>query len=1481
MRTKLLTFLIGLLLSGVASAVTPKGEVFATLVTQRGARPKVTDKTLTLRFKSDIDADTVYVRVGNDTVPAEMLAMPKKNTIYTFTKKNLPVPSLPVTIWSSGHIWFLNMDSNDVTAFDIQGGASTVREFRCANDTIADMDFVRKMTALEYFQTDKNPAVESLVFTTPNLTRLVLGELRGLKSLTMSGDKIYELSLKNSLVQGIDLGNCPAMKTLSLLGNSLLGNVNLGPGQAYTRIDIGTAGELSSIDFKDLPLLATLNVYNCPKLTSISFSNLPKLATLDIRQNAFTSLSIPDLPALKTLTLTADSITDLDLQCLALTRLTYDRCPMDTLVLPSLPALTTLTARDGDVRKIVISDASLASITSLSLTNNRLGIAGIPKRPAKVSESTNYYAPQKQPQIPANVAVGAKVDLSHYLKNPFVAGESVYEWRDRKENLLVAGTDYDENAGIFTFRRDMADSVRCYITNESWPSFSRWTDPKGNVTDNRIISNFIAVGNGIAPEHPDTVYEAPFFEDFETEDGARKFSTIDANGDNRTWQYSSSAKAMMIMWNSEVAMDDWLLLPIRLEKGKTYEFTMDYRGASDRTEAIEVKLGTDTVASTFTTSVVPGTQFNSKTYTGAKGYITVPTDGKYYVGIHGISPANGSFLYVDNIRISQSMDLEAPAAPTSLKLEAAADGTVKAIISGKAPRYTMSNKALTAIDKLEILRADTVVGTLTGIQPGASFEYTDSTLPGLYKSYTYGVRAYNQYGAGRTATVTAYLGIGKPMPVTDLQLKEISRGKVLVTWTPPVVDVNGDTIPEGKVTYAVFDGSTPATSIVKRYITEPRFEWTVMTEGQKFIYVVVMAETAAGFSKTTISGSIPVGFPYALPLQESFADQKSATAYGIRQWGNSKMTWRMFPDGLSEGVNSYDHDNGFLASNSTMPDDTGMFFTGKFDLTDAVRPQLTFYTYVLKSDTEPTDRNEIEIQIREEGPDKDFVVLHPAKTIAVLCGTDSSVWRPVRFDLSAYNGKIVQVGIRVKVVSFVYTMIDRLSFSEASAADMCAERLEGPLRNTVNKTFNTRLLVTNRGTAPIAADAYTIRLYRDSMPEPITVINGKALGELESAWIDVPARLGLDCDSSSVFHAEIVLDGDGNQADNVSNSVEVAKIIPFKAAPTNLVAKASGSAASLTWNAPDLSGNQPVTDDFESYDSFALSGVGEWSFIDEDDSPVGGFSGHPLPGITSGVTRMAYTVFDNTDKYSFNTSFAASSGNKFLASLYRRDFGAVSDWVITPRLSGDAQQIRFAARSYSPTAPESYEVYYSTKTAAKEDFVKLADNKRIPVDWIEYKYDLPAGARYAGVRCVSTNGFLFQIDDFTFIPAKPELLGYNIYRDNVRLNETPVGSLSYLDAQAPKSATYYVTAVYAAEESGPSNRADYYNGVGLVTTGLSVGTEGSDIIVSGADGQVILIADMAGRVCTRRTGLTDLRYSAAPGIYMVRVGSASFKVLVK
>ena len=186
-----------------------------------------------------------------------------------------------------------------------------------------------------------------------------------------------------------------------------------------------------------------------------------------------------------------------------------------------------------------------------------------------------------------------------------------------------------------------------------------------------------------------------------------------------------------------------------------------------------------------------------------------------------------------------------------------------------------------------------------------------------------------------------------------------------------------------------------------------------------------------------------------------------------------------------------------------------------------------------------------------------------------------------------------------------------------------------------------------------------------------------------------------------------------------------------------------------------------------------------------------------------------------------------------------------------------------------------------------EEFVKVEDfGSRVVSDiWTEFTAELPEGARHFAIRSCATGGFILMVDDISYIvlgKVDATLLGYNIYCDGVKLNDTPLAQPTYTHVGATdEDHTYRVSAVFdkgESELSSPLTLAK--SGIDQAwAASLKVAVEGKAIVVTGADGERVVINGVDGR--TLHTAEGDTRVIVPQAVYLVTVGRKTLKVIVR
>jgi len=423
-------------------------------------------------------------------------------------------------------------------------------------------------------------------------------------------------------------------------------------------------------------------------------------------------------------------------------------------------------------------------------------------------------------------------------------------------------------------------------------------------------------------------------------------------------------------------------------------------------------------------------------------------------------------------------------------------------------------------------------------------------------------------------------------------------------------------------------------------------------------------------------------------------------------------------------------------------------------------------------------------------------------------------WTPVEMSLADYVGRdYIHVSFHaIPAAEDCNIFIDDIEIRDVFDHDVAitAFSVSDKLAEVGKTTVDANVTITNRGVEALAAGSYTVNVYAGD--RVIGTYEGQALQPYENCKITCNYA-PLSSDPSPVaIHAEVLYDEDQDLSNNKSASHEVKVIKPNLPAVELLTGESQQGNTMLTWTEPDLSGTpvQVVTDSFEDYIPFDINRAGDWTFYDQDGLPT--TTNYYFPGRNQ---AMAYIVMNPAMVQRINGTLAdtwpARTGEQYMAAFCAVG-GDNDDWMVTPELSGNAQTITFWAKSGSETqGHEMIELYYSTSSATIESMVKTGDEVyKVPYgEWTMYSIDVPEGAKYFAVRCISHDRCALMIDDVTYEsaahPLEASLVGYNVYCNGELINLEPVTDKFYMVPGIDAAAQYYVTAVYNLGESAPSN----------------------------------------------------------------------------
>lgn len=971
----------------------------------------------------------------------------------------------------------------------------------------------------------------------------------------------------------------------------------------------------------------------------------------------------------------------------------------------------------------------------------------------------------------------------------------------------------------------------------------------------------------------------PLEMDMTNQDNFNQHTVFDANDDSKKWVYMSGNT--YYGYDLSNPADDWLFSPaITFKASKTYKLTASVAAQlASYPERIEIALGSSAAPEAMTDIIVAPTTVSTTNSDGGvtlEGYISVPADGKAYVGFHAISDANMYKLILNSYKIDEIDGSSLFESVTDVSVVPDPDFALKTSISFKAPAKALDGSAIQGEFKVKVLRDAALVAEVS-TTAGSVVNLEDTEIPKT-GTYTYQFIPVSAQGVeGKSAAVSVFVGAPTPSDIdtASVSLVETTPGTFVLSWDAVTTDVDGNPLDPSRVSYRVYsilqtqqglalgDVIDTVTGTTCTYVTDPVVPQDLFYLGVCPFNVDVPADQVA-------LGVTVTGTPYEMPVRYSSAEDIANQFVSVSRSNSASVS--LFDDSSVEGIASQDGDNCYLGISAQYLEQFGRFTFGKVNVSGS-NPILTFYVFPMAED----DTNETVVSVICDGQTAQLA------TIVHNDGTEPGAWNKIKLPLDQFAGKTIQVALTGTIKAYGGVLYDNIRIANDVEYDLSAS-IAAPQKVETGKEFDVKVTVTNEGSED--TDSYTVKLLRDGQEVASKVFNyGLAADEKEVATFK--QTIGLHDGESATFKAEVVYEADQMPGNNATREVTVSRSVSTLPGVTGLAGQKTEAGNLLTWDPIVIDDATPMTltEDFESGEPFALE-FGDWTFVDGDGVAMGGFQGKELPGLIANESLLSFFVFDASGD-DFNDSFAAHSGDKYLAAMFRKDDGKSDEWAISPVLTGDAQTISFYAKSYSAEYKEEIEVWYSTGGTDVESFVKVDEfgTQEVPGAWTLYTADLPAGAKHFAIHSCATGAFMLMLDDVTFTSLggfDGQLLGYNVYCDGVKLNDAPVAEATYTHLPADDAAhTYHVTAVFDKGESELSEPVTVeQSGIGsILAAGLKVAVEGRSIVVSGAGEGLVTINAVDGKTIHSAKG--DARVAVGPAVYLVTVDGKTVKVIVR
>lgn len=941
-------------------------------------------------------------------------------------------------------------------------------------------------------------------------------------------------------------------------------------------------------------------------------------------------------------------------------------------------------------------------------------------------------------------------------------------------------------------------------------------------------------------------------------------TVIDANNDGNTIRF----KYGEVQYESNYTYaDDWLISPaITLEADKSYQYIVNLYHYYLYNETFEVKYGMAPTVEAMTNTAIPETTISNGKETDYEGLIITKEAGKYYIGIHVKSDPYSFILSINNYSLGNAMTAMSPQAVTDATVTPDFNKGLSAEISFTAPKQTTSGRELTEQITIDVTRNGNQIKTISA-DPGEKVSFTDQV--NVAGEYTYTFSPSINGTSGPSVSVTNFIGPVQPAHPKNVHgYQDCDTEEVVLMWEPPTEDMYGNPIDSDKVEYNVWTISGPF--IDEKMNEEPvrgsQFRFHYSPEEQDFMEFVLEASYLGAESAGVTSSLIAVGEPYRLPVLLSKTSDLQEHAFSIE--GKDASV-----DFVSlETEYSQDGDGEVICVDFKTSGGSLDLLSGRMDF-NTVNPVLVFYAEKQLM----IDNNMIDVFSLQNG------VETLIKTVNMEDLSEED-WERVSVDLSSVKG-ISQIGLRFRCGGMMPKMyVDNIGFFNEVRKDISVE-LSTPVLVEKSMEFNADITVRNRGTED--SNAFTVTLYNGDKVVGSTEEASIAVGEYRN--IVMPAVLSPNDEVLNLI-AVVTMGGDENADNDKSDTHRIEALANRFSGVSGLSGNfVEEKKVELIWEGPDTSSlpRKAVTDDFEDGESWAQQ-YGDWTLVDVDKSPCGGFYDLEIPGINYSEDAISYFVFDRAEADDETAErFLMHSGNKCLASLLRWDNASTDDWAISPLLTGNEQMVSFWVRSFAKNLPESIEFWTSTDTDPRSTYTKNSafGTRVIPAAWVKFTVFVEEGTRHFAIRSVGSNNFMLMIDDVTYLKEgageELPLVGYNVWRDGELLTSVPVSECRYTDTEPAKAShSYGVSAVYASGES------DICDEVTVNTNGLSeMGssdvrvTAGKGVITVKAESLPVTIVSADGKIIYSGEG--DVTLDVDNGIYIVTVNGKSVKVYVK
>jgi hypothetical protein len=898
---------------------------------------------------------------------------------------------------------------------------------------------------------------------------------------------------------------------------------------------------------------------------------------------------------------------------------------------------------------------------------------------------------------------------------------------------------------------------------------------------------------------------APYASDFSTPQGAYTYEIVDNDNNGTTWGYDADTKSLIYFsmnTDYDATPDDWIVTPpFELKADRQYTFSYDARcySESDR-EPLQVYMGSADVQDVKDLKTVSDIDtIHTISFKPVSKTVSVAKNGTYRFAIRTWENT-GLAVFVRNITLKEGCKLAAPDSVQNLKVVHGAKGALKANVTFTAPSKTIDGKTLTSISAISIFDGNNTIAskTMSSLVPGKT--YSVQVPVNARGSHTFRVIATNNEGEGLANSATAYIGQDTPLAPRNVTLVDNLDGTCKLTWkAPDTIGAHGGYVSPDSLAYAIYSVTDNTPSELKSGVKGYSYNLGTFDQEnriQKLIYYAMKAVSGDMQSGYAVSSALLSGAPYNLPVEESWKDGSQKYF-----WASNAVVGSNYFQWFTQV--SSDDDNGcaYFGSTEAKAGDRAVLSSGKISLSGSSNPKLYFNYYLISNGA-----HKINVNVKTAHGVKETLTTIDFDKVYAADKTEG--WKTVVLDLSKYKDeKYITVEFDATIGNpKALILLDNFRVKDVYDYDLSTS-LTGPSTVKTGSKSKFTAIVTNEGLQPMSN--YTVNFIVNGETVASKTISDE-LKASEKKTIDFDYAVPANASDSLTVKATVAHDYDMDDTNNDSKELSVRVLPATYPSVSDLKANKASAGVSLSWSS--VAGRKNViTDSFEAYTPWSISGVGDWTLVDGDKNYTYGF-GNKFP---NQGTPYAYIVFNPSAVGDTGNNMDPHTGDQYMAA-FSSSSSANNDWLISPLLSGEAQTVSFWVKTVDDSyGSEEYEVLYSTTDTATTSFQVVNAKTTAPTSWTKITVDLPAGSKYFAIHCVSNNCTMFAVDDVTYEAPAMTPVGYNIYKNGNKIASVDANTTTYTDASGETNDVYTVTAVYAEGESVFSNAASLNPAAGV------------------------------------------------------------------